>query len=60
MFVEAPTVEAITDALGRFLGKQIRFDPETCRNFARQFTWARVVDHCFQYYRRHNESIGAD
>jgi len=50
MYVEEPTVEALTDALGRFLGGQIRFDPGACRNFARRFTWARVVDHALQYY----------
>jgi phosphatidylinositol alpha-1,6-mannosyltransferase len=50
MYVEEPTVDAITDALARFLGGQIRFDPEACRNFARRFTWARVVDHSLKYY----------
>jgi phosphatidylinositol alpha-1,6-mannosyltransferase len=50
MYVEEPTVDAIADALSRFLGGQIRFDPEACRNFARRFTWARVVDHSLQYY----------
>jgi phosphatidylinositol alpha-1,6-mannosyltransferase len=50
MYVEEPTVEALADALARFLGGQVRFDPEQCRNFARRFTWARVVDHSLQYY----------
>jgi phosphatidylinositol alpha-1,6-mannosyltransferase len=50
MYVEEPTVDAIADALARFLGGQIRFDPDACRNFARRFTWARVVDHSLQYY----------
>jgi glycosyltransferase involved in cell wall biosynthesis len=50
MYVEAPTIEALTEALARFLGGQIRFDPEACRTFARLFTWGRVVDHSLQYY----------
>ena len=50
MYVEEPTVDAITRALARFLGGQVRFDPEACRNFARRFTWASVVDHSLQYY----------
>lgn len=50
MYVEEPTVAAISEALARFLEGQIRFDPEACRNFARRFTWARVVDHALQYY----------
>ena len=50
MYVEEPTVEALTDSLARFLGGRIRFDPDACRNFARRFTWARVVDHALQYY----------
>jgi phosphatidyl-myo-inositol dimannoside synthase len=45
MYVEEPTVDAIAAALERFLGGQIRFDPAACRDFARGFTWARVVDH---------------
>ena len=42
MYVEEPTVDAIARALARFLGGQVRFDLEACRNFARRFTWARV------------------
>ena len=52
LYVEEPTVDAIADALARFLGGQIRFDPEACRNFARRFTWARVVDHSLGYYSK--------
>jgi len=52
MYVEEPTVDAIAGALARFLDGHIRFDPETCRTFARGFTWARVVDHSLQYYSR--------
>src|SRR5205814_871650 len=54
MYVEEPTVDAIADALARFLGGQIRFDPKTCRNFARRFTWANVVDHALNYYGTRN------
>ena len=50
MYVEEPTVEALTAALASFLGGRIRFDREACRNFARRFTWAKVVDHSMQYY----------
>jgi phosphatidylinositol alpha-1,6-mannosyltransferase len=50
IYVEEPTVDAIVDALARFLGGQLRFDPEACRSFARGFTWARVVDHSLRYY----------
>ena len=50
MYVDEPTVDAIADALARFLAGQVRFDPGACRNFARRFTWARVVDHSLQYY----------
>jgi phosphatidylinositol alpha-1,6-mannosyltransferase len=60
LFVEVPTVDAISDALGRFIDGRVRFEPETCRDFARRFTWARVVDHCLPYYCGHNESIARD
>jgi phosphatidylinositol alpha-1,6-mannosyltransferase len=50
MYVEEPTVEALSDALSKFLAGAIRFDADACRSFARRFTWAAVVDHCLQYY----------
>ena len=50
MYVEEPTIEALTDALAKFLDGQIRFDPEACRDFARLFTWGSVVNHSLQYY----------
>lgn len=50
MFVEESTVEALADALARFLGGKIRFDAEDCRSFARRFTWGKVVDHSLQHY----------
>lgn len=52
MYVEEPTVEALMDALARFLRGEARFDAEACRAFARRFTWAKVVDHAVQYYVR--------
>ena len=54
LYVEEPTVDAIADALARFLGGQARFDPEACRNFARRFSWANVVDHSLKYYGTRN------
>lgn len=50
MYVEEATVEALADALTRFLAGQVRFGPEACRTFARRFSWANVVDHAMQYY----------
>jgi phosphatidylinositol alpha-1,6-mannosyltransferase len=50
MFVEEPTVEALAGALDDFLAGRCRFDPDACRDFASRFTWARVVDHCLQFY----------
>jgi len=51
MFVDEPSVENLAEALGRFLRGEIRFDRQACRNFARRFTWMKVVDHALQYYR---------
>ena len=50
MYVEEPTIEALRDALAKFLSGQIQFDPQECRQFARRFTWANVVDHSLRYY----------
>lgn len=50
MYVDEPTVDALADALGTFLGGRLQFEPQACRDFARRFTWAKVVDHCVQYY----------
>ncbi|MGA7802286.1 MAG: glycosyltransferase family 4 protein [Gammaproteobacteria bacterium] len=49
-FVEEPTVDQLTRALGRFLGGEIAFDRAGCRNFARGFSWARVVDAALDVY----------
>ena len=50
MYVEEPTVEALAGALDKFLDGRSQFDAESCRDFARRFTWAKVVDHCLPYY----------
>jgi glycosyltransferase involved in cell wall biosynthesis len=49
-FVETPTVSAIAHALERFFKGEITFNGERCKAFATRFSWARVVDHAFQYY----------
>jgi phosphatidylinositol alpha-1,6-mannosyltransferase len=51
MYVEEPSVDALTTGLDRFLGGKVRFEPEACRTFARKFMWKNVVDHALQYYR---------
>jgi len=50
MYVEEPTVAALVDALGKFLGDTVTFEPAACRQFAGRFTWANVVDHALCYY----------
>ncbi len=50
-FVEEPSVESIKDALYRFLSGEIRFDSATCRKFAAEFTWTRVVERALPYYQ---------
>lgn len=49
-FVDEPSVELVTAALDRFLEGEVTFDPASCRAFASQFTWQRVVDHALRYY----------
>lgn len=51
-FVEQPDVASITAALGKFLSGEIRFDPANCRDFARDFSWARVADTAEAAYRQ--------
>lgn len=51
-FVDAPDVPSITAALTRYLSGSVRFDAEICRNFARDFGWARVADVADVAYRR--------
>lgn len=50
MFVEVPSVENITMALDSFLSKEVSFESENCRVFARRFTWNSVVDHALNIY----------
>ena len=50
LFVEEPTTEALEQALHRFLSGTHRFDADACRNFARRFTWQKVVQHALPYY----------
>lgn len=49
-FAEPLTVEGVTTALGRFFAGEVSFSPEACRDFARRFTWARVVDAALPWY----------
>ena len=50
-FVAEPDVPSIQAALREFLSGNIHFDAESCRTFARQFTWARVADVAIESYR---------
>lgn len=50
-FVKDPTVDALEAALRQFLDRGIAFDELACREFARQFTWARVADLAVAAYR---------
>lgn len=49
-FIEEPTVDQLSGALRRFISGEVTFSPRLCREYAKQFTWARVVDHCLDYY----------
>lgn len=51
-FVEEPELPQLVEALDAFLAKRIRFDSEACRQHARRFDWARVVDQAERYYDR--------
>lgn len=51
MFVDEITVPAVGMALDRFLNGQIAFETSACRDFARQFTWKKVVDHAIGSYQ---------
>lgn len=50
MFVEEPTTDALESALRLFLNGSKHFDSDACRNFARRFTWRRVVEYALPYY----------
>lgn len=49
-FVDTPEIPEIEQALAAFLSGEMHFDPEACRNFARQFTWSRVADSAVALY----------
>lgn len=49
-FVESLEPEAIASALKSFLQGEIRFERSTCREFARRFSWAKVVAQAIPYY----------
>ena len=52
MFVDEPGVDAIGNALAKFLSGAVRFDADACAAFARRFSWAKVADHCLARYAR--------
>lgn len=49
-FIEKPEVELLTIAIKKFMSREITFSAESCQDFARQFTWAKVVDHFLEHY----------
>jgi len=49
-FVSDPTVNNIKDALQSFLDGQINFNGDSCRHFAEQFTWQKVVEKALPFY----------
>lgn len=52
IFVEAPTVPLVQEAIGRFLAGEVHFDPQRCREFAVRFTWRSVAEHFTRCYER--------
>ena len=55
-FAEPLTVDGVARALDRFLGDELRFSAEACRQFAGRFTWAKVVDAALPWYAGSPES----
>lgn len=49
-FAEPLTVAGVAAALERFFKNEVRFSPQACREFARRFTWAKVVDAAWPWY----------
>ncbi|BCX82132.1 phosphatidyl-myo-inositol dimannoside synthase [Methylomarinovum caldicuralii] len=49
-FVEKPETEAIASALGAFLEGRIRYSRRRCREFAKRFTWEKVVQKALPFY----------
>ena len=52
MFVDEPTADGIGRALAKFFSGALCYDSDACVGFARQFSWAKVVDHCLARYAR--------
>jgi glycosyltransferase involved in cell wall biosynthesis len=50
VFVDQPEVESIARQLARFLSGELHFEAAACVAFARQFSWAKVADHCLARY----------
>jgi phosphatidylinositol alpha-1,6-mannosyltransferase len=49
-FAEPLSVEGLAAALSRFLKGELHFSPDACRGFAKEFTWAKVVDAAIPWY----------
>jgi glycosyltransferase involved in cell wall biosynthesis len=49
-FAEPLDVDGVAHALSRFFRGELKFSPEACRAFAREFSWARVVDQALPWY----------
>jgi phosphatidyl-myo-inositol dimannoside synthase len=56
-FVEEPTVAAIEKGLREFLSGERTFRSEDCRQFAAQFTWARVVERFERAYTKECNNV---
>jgi glycosyltransferase involved in cell wall biosynthesis len=52
LLIDTVTPDSIADVLGRVLSGAVKFEPAHCIEFAREFSWARVVDHCLGHYER--------
>ncbi len=53
-FVDQPNASSIAAALERFFTGELTFSAAGCQAFASQFSWARVVDHAWQFYPNTN------
>lgn len=49
-FVNEPTAPQIQSALEQFLSGTIQFDKDSCKNFAKEFTWSKVVKKALPFY----------
>jgi phosphatidyl-myo-inositol dimannoside synthase len=50
MFVDAPTPQALAEALSNFLSGETRFDANECRAFAQEFSWPNVLERIIRRY----------